>query len=154
MPALRAQHGKLAIGNVLGLELAAFNRSPMTITDFADPLLSAEIHVAKIHALLLARGAKVGERLLKPRQGLAHDKDIGDLRRLIAVSDPGYASTLVAKYADHPEVGTDIREAAGWTDSVIADPVSRERAKRSFEGSVDPTEIDRTFDLWREVFPT
>ena len=47
-----------------------------------------------------------------------------------------------------------------WTRGVIADIVSRERAKRSFEGFVDPTEIDRTFDrtfdrafdLWREAF--
>lgn len=36
VPALQPAHGKLAVGNVLGLELAAFNRSLMTIPDFAD----------------------------------------------------------------------------------------------------------------------
>lgn len=44
VPALRTAHGKLAVGNALGLELAAFNRSLVTITDFADPRLSIEIH--------------------------------------------------------------------------------------------------------------
>ena len=152
VPALRSHHGKLAIGNVLGLELAAFNRSPMTITDFADPMLSTEIHVAEIPALLLAKGAKVGERLLKPRQGQVRDKDIGDLWRLMAVSDPEHASALVAEYVDHPDAGTDVRQAMTWTRGVIADPVSRERAKRSLEGFVDPAEIDRTFDLWHQAF--
>ena len=40
---------------------------------------------------------------------------------------------------------------AEWPRSVIAAFVSRERAKHSFEGFVDPPEIDRTFDLWREA---
>lgn len=59
---------------------------------------------------------------------------------------------LVAEYVDHPDAGTDVRQAMTWTRGVIADPVSRERAKRSFEGFVDPAEIDRAFDLWREAF--
>lgn len=69
VPALQAAHGRLAGGNALGLELAAFNRSRLTITDFADPRLSAEIFVAKIPALILAKGSKVGERLREPRKG-------------------------------------------------------------------------------------
>lgn len=154
VPALRAHHGELAVGNALGLELAAFNRSRLTIIDFADPQLRVEIHVAEIPALLLAKGAKVGERLLNQRKGQVRDKDIGDLWRLMAVADPGQAGTLVAEYADHPDVGADVRQAAEWTHSVIADLVSRERAKRSFEGFVDPAEIDQTFDLWRGTFTT
>jgi len=47
VPALQARHGKLAVGNALGLELAVFNRSVMTISDLVDPSLSAEIHVAE-----------------------------------------------------------------------------------------------------------
>lgn len=150
-PALRA-HGKLAVGNALGLELVAFNRSRMRIVDFADPHLLTEIHVAEVPALVLAKGAKVGERSLNQRKGQVRDKDIGDLWRLMAVADPGQTSTLVAEYADHPAVGANVRQAAEWTHNVISDLVSRERAKRSFEGFVDPAEIDRTFDLWREAF--
>lgn len=81
VPALRAHHGKLAVGNALGLELAAFNRSSLTIVDFAEPQLRVEIHVAELPALLLAKGAKVGERLLNQRKGQVRDKDIGDLWR-------------------------------------------------------------------------
>ena len=36
VPALQTAHGKLAVGNARGLELATFNRSRMTITDFSD----------------------------------------------------------------------------------------------------------------------
>lgn len=152
VPALRAHHGRLAVGNALGLELAAFNRSPMTITDFADPRLSVEIHVAEIPALLLAKGAKAGERLLDLRKGQVRDKDIGDLWRLMAVGEPEHAATVVAEFTDHPDVGDDVRQARAWTRDVITDTVSRERAKRSFEGFVDPANIDRVFDLWHDVF--
>jgi hypothetical protein len=152
VPALRAQHGKLAVGNARGLELAAFNRSPMTITDLADPQLSVEIHVAEIPALLLANGAKAGERLRDLRKGQVRDKDIGDLWRLMAVANPEHTATVVADFTDHPDVGIDVRQAMEWTRDVITDAVSRERAKRTFEGFVDPAEIDRVFDQWRDFF--
>lgn len=69
VPALQPAHGKLTVGNALGLELAAFNRSVVTITDFADPCLSTEIHVAEIPALILAKGSKIGERFREPSKG-------------------------------------------------------------------------------------
>lgn len=60
----------------------------MTITDFADPRLTADLHVAEIPALILAKASKIGERLREPRKGPVRDKDLGDLRRLMAVTDP------------------------------------------------------------------
>ena len=93
-PHCQPAHGKLSVGNALGLELAAFNRSLMTITDIADPRLSAEIHVAEIPALILAKGSKVGERLREPRKGAVRDKDFGDLWRLMAVADPGQTARV------------------------------------------------------------
>ena len=153
VPALQRAHGKLAVGNALGLELAAFNRSSMTITDFTDPQLSAEIHVAKIPALILAKGSKVGERLREPRKGAVRDKDLGDVWRLMAVADPGETARVIAEFLDHPEVGADVRQSVEWTAAVVRDPVSRERAKSTFDTFVDPAEIDRVFDLWRAVLP-
>ena len=153
VPALREHHGKLAVGNALGLELAAFNRSRMTILDLADERLTADINIAEIPALLLAKGAKVGERLANPRKGAVRDKDIGDLWRLMAVADPEHTARVVGEFADHADVGADVRQSAQWARAVIADPVSRERAKRSFEGVVNPVEIDRIFDDWRDVLP-
>lgn len=153
VPVLQSNHGKLAVGNALGLELAAFNRSVLTIADLLEPGLSAEIHVAEIPALLLAKGAKVGERMREPRKGEVRDKDIGDLWRLMAVADPGRTADTIASFRHHPVVGAAVRQSAEWARSVIVDPVSRERAKRSFEGFVDPAEIDRVFVLWRDVLP-
>lgn len=153
VPALQSAHGKLAVGNVLGLELAAFNQSRMTITDFADPRLSAEIHVAEIPALILAKGSKIGERLREPRKGAVRDKDLGDLWRLMAVANPGETAAVIAQFIDHPQVGVDVRQSAEWTAAVVRDPVSRERAKSTFDTFVDPAEIDRVFDQWRGVLP-
>ncbi|WP_448073854.1 hypothetical protein [Georgenia yuyongxinii] len=85
VPALQSAHGKLTVGNALGLELAAFNRSLMTIPNFADPRLAAEIHVAEAPALVLAKGSKIGERLFQPRKGALRDKGFGDLWRLLAI---------------------------------------------------------------------
>ncbi len=153
VPALQPAHGKLAVGNARGLELAAFNRSRMTITDLADARLSAEIHVAEVPALILAKGSKVGERLGEPRKGAVRDKDFGDLWRLMAVADPGETARVIAEFLDHPEVGADVRQSVEWTTSVLRDPLSRERAKSTFDTFVDPAEIDRAFDLWRDVLP-
>lgn len=149
VPALQPAHGKLAVGNALGLELAAFNRSLVTITDFADARLTAEIHVAEIPALILAKGSKVGERLREPRKGTVRDKDLGDLWRLMAVADPDDTAGIIAEFLDHPEVGIDVRQSVEWTAAVLADPVSSERAKSTFDTFVNPDEIDRVFYAWR-----
>ena len=76
-PALQPAHGKLAVGNALGLELAAFNGSLVTIIDFADPRLTADLHVAEIPALILAKGSKIGERLREPAQGTGSGQGFG-----------------------------------------------------------------------------
>lgn len=153
VPALQPAHGKLAVGNALGLELAAFNRSLVRITDFADPRLAAEIHVAEIPALILAKGSKIGERLREPRKGAVRDKDLGDLWRLMAVGEPGETAGVIEGFLDHPEVGAGVRQSVEWTAEVLRDPVSNERAKSTFDTFVDPVEIDRVFDLWRDLLP-
>lgn len=151
VPALQPAHGKLSVGNARGLELAAFNRSLMTVTDFADARLSAEMHVAEIPALILAKGFKIGERLREPRKGPVRDKDLGDLWRLMAVADPAETARVVGEFEKHPEVGAEVRRGVQWTVEVLCDPANVERAKLAFDTFVDPAEIDRTFDLWRNV---
>lgn len=151
VPALQGAHGKLAVGNALGLELAVLNRSLMTITDFADPRLSAEIFVAEIPALILAKGSKIGERLREPRKGPVRDKDLGDLWRLMAVADPVETTRVFEQFVDHADVGADVRQSVEWTADVVRDPVSVERAKRAFDTFVDPVEMDRDFGAWRNT---
>lgn len=151
VPSLQSAHGKHAVGNALGLELAAFNRSLVVITDFADPRLTTEIHVAETPALILAKGSKIGERLQEPRKGPVRDKDLGDLWRLMAVGDPAEMLRVIAGFADHPEVGVHVRQSIEWTAAVFRDPVSVERAKLAFDTFVDPAEIDRVFDTWRNA---
>lgn len=151
VPALQPAHGKLSVGNALGLELAAFNRSLVTITDFADPRLAAVIYVAEIPGLILAKGSKIGERLREPRKGAVRDKDLGDLWRLMAVADPTETARVITGFVDHPVVGANVRQSMEWTAQVLADPLSRERAKSTFDTFVDPTQIDRVFDQWGQV---
>jgi len=151
VPVLRLAHGKLAVGNAIGLELAAFNRSLMTIADFADARLSGEIYVAEIPALILANGSKVGERLQEPRKGPVRDKDLGDLWRLMAVADPAETMQVIGGVLTHPEVGIDVRQSVEWTARVLRDPVSVERAKWAFDTFVDPAAIDSVFGAWRTV---
>ncbi|GAA2142442.1 hypothetical protein GCM10009844_13620 [Nocardioides koreensis] len=151
VPALQPAHGKVAVGNALGLELAAFNRSLVTITDYADPRLTTEIHVAEIPALILAKGSKVGERLREQRKGPVRDKDLGDLWRLMAAADPAETARVIMEFVDHPEVGVDVRQSLEWTADVLRDPVSVERAKLAFDTFVDPAAIDRDFERWSDL---
>ena len=60
---------------------------------------------------------------------------------------------MIAGILDHPDVWADVRQSVEWTASVLRDPVSRERAKSTFDTFADPAEIDRVFDLWRDVLP-
>ena len=153
VPVLQPAHGKLAVGNVAGIELATCNRAPVRITDLVDPRLSVDVQVAEVPALILAKGSKVGERLGEPRKGAVRDKDLGDLWRLLAVADPGETRRVVDEFSDHPEIGAGVRQSVAWTAGVLRDPVSRERAKSAFDSFVDPAEVDRVFALWRDVLP-
>lgn len=153
VPALQSAHGKLAVGNARGLELAAFNRSLVTITDFADQRLSAEIYVADVAALILAKGSKIGERLGEPRKGSVRDKDLGDLWRLMAVADPAATASVIAGFLEHPEIGGHVRQSLEWTTKVLRDPVSVERAKLAFDTFVDAVAIDGAFHVWRDPLP-
>lgn len=69
----------------------------------------------------------------------------------MAVADPAETAAVIAEFVDHPEVGDDVRQSVKWTAGVMRDPVSRERAKSTFDTFVDPAEIDRVFDLWRDA---
>lgn len=151
VPALQPAHGRLAVGNALGLELAAFNRSLVTITDFADPRLTADLHVAEIPALILAKGSKIGERLREPRKGPVRAKDLGDLWRLMAVTDSAETARVIEEFVDHAEVGAYVRQSVEWTAEVLRDPASAERAKLAFDTFVDPAAIDQLFGLWRDA---
>jgi hypothetical protein len=78
------------------------------------------------------------ERLREPRKGMVRDKDFGDLWRLMAVANPDEAARLIAEFVGHLEVGADVRQSVQWTTSVLRDPLSRERAKSTFDTFVDP----------------
>jgi hypothetical protein len=71
----------------------------------------------------------------------------------MAVADPGETARVIVEFLDHPEIGVDVRQSVEWTTSVLRDPLSRARAKSTFDTFVDPAEIDRGFDLWRDALP-
>lgn len=148
VPLLQGKHGRLTVGNARGLELSALDRSPMRIADFADPSLGVEANVAGIPALICAKAFKVGERLDKPRQGAVRDKDIGDLWRLMAATAIDETIDTFERYAADPVIGPSVRQGQTYLVAILSDGANLERAKRSFEGIVDPRRIDQVFDGW------
>jgi hypothetical protein len=74
-----------------------------------------------------------------------HDKDLGDLWRLMAVADADETVRVIAEFVDHPEIGADVRQSVEWTAGILRDPVSVERAKLAFDTFVDPAKIERGF---------
>ncbi|MFC8798531.1 hypothetical protein ACFT2C_12425 [Promicromonospora sp. NPDC057138] len=58
VPALRDHHGKMCVGSATGLELSAFDRSVMTVPDFADPTTSVLVNVAGVAALICAKSTR------------------------------------------------------------------------------------------------
>lgn len=69
----------------------------------------------------------------------------------MAVADHGETKRLIGEFKGHPDIGPEVRQSIEWTVGVLHDPVSVERAKLAFDTFVDPAEIDRAFETWRDV---
>lgn len=71
----------------------------------------------------------------------------------MAVADPAETNQVIEEFIDHAAVGLDVRQSVEWTAGVLRDPVSVERAKLAFDTFVEPAEIDRVFEVWRDILP-
>jgi hypothetical protein len=144
-------HGKMSVGNSPGLEMAAYDRSVMVLTDLVDPTCTAEVNVAGLAALMCAKAFKLGERLSDGGRRL-RDKDAGDLLRLMKSSVPAQIAATFDTYAQHELIGPSVTAGRTYLGTVLASPVIRQMAKNSYEGEIDPTEVETDFELWAAVF--
>jgi hypothetical protein len=153
VPNLIDSHGKMSVGNSPGLELAAYDRNVMVLVDLVDPNRTAEVNVAGLAALMCAKAFKLGERLADGGRRL-RDKDAGDLLRLMKSSVPAGIAATLDTYAEHELIGASVIAGRAYLVKVLASPVIRQMAKNSYEGEIDPIEVETDFELCAAVFTT
>ena len=151
VPDLIESHGKMSVGNSPGLELAAYDRSVMVLVDLVDPNRTAEVNVAGLAALMCAKAFKLGERLADGGRRL-RDKDAGDLLRLIKSSVPAEVVATFDAYGEHEPIGASVTAGRAYLVKVFVSPVIRQMAKNSYEGEIDPAEVETDFERWAAVF--
>jgi predicted DNA-binding transcriptional regulator AlpA len=76
------------------------------------------------------------------------DKDAGDLLRLMKSSVPPEITATFDTYAEHELIGASVTTGRAYLVNVLASPVIRQMAKNSYEGEIDPLEVETDFELW------
>ncbi|MGA4867233.1 hypothetical protein ACPB9J_31860 [Streptomyces lavendulocolor] len=101
-------HGTMSARWIEGLEVAAVDRSPMSVGSL-DPAdgRSITVNVAGPAALLVAKAFKITDRLgqAEKRPDRLTDKDAGDVLRIMMTTRARQVSETFAVLCDHPRVG-------------------------------------------------
>ncbi|MEV5705425.1 hypothetical protein [Actinoallomurus sp. NPDC052274] len=108
-------HGRLCARWVSGLEVAAVDRSPMTISSLeADDPRTVTVNVAGPAALLVAKAYKIDDR--RDQAATSPDrltnKDAGDVLRLMMTIDAREVAVSFAALREDPRVGATATEGA------------------------------------------
>lgn len=99
-------HGKRAARKATGLEAALADNDVMRI-EALDPTerRSAQLRVAGIAALLVAKTHKISDRIESSRQDRLVDKDASDVIRLMQKSSPAVVGKTLTGLLAHPSAG-------------------------------------------------
>jgi len=105
-------HGRMAARKVSGLELVMVDNDVRLIVSLEPEVdsRSAEIKVAGVAALLVAKAYKIRDRLAEGKPGREADKDAGDVMWLMATSDVEAVAARFDELLTHPDVGSVARE--------------------------------------------
>lgn len=150
VPAIASQHGAGTVGNTTGLELSVLDRMQHTLVDFADPTQTASLYVAGRPSLIVAKAYKIHDRLSTRKSMGSIDKDVGDLWRLLASSEPDEAITTFSRYGNNEFVRPSIQAGLAALVGILDDAASVERTVFSFGSAVDRVDVADVFRRWSE----
>ncbi|MFE2337296.1 hypothetical protein [Streptomyces coelicoflavus] len=120
-------HGVMSARWVPGLEVAAVDRSAMTITSLeASDTRTVTVNVAGPAALLVAKAFKIGDRLTQAdaRPTRLTNKDAGDVLRIIRAIPVAQVSASFASLRDDPRVGEITREGLQLLQNIFGGPTT------------------------------
>jgi hypothetical protein len=148
VPATASQHGIETVGNTTGLELGVFDRAERNLVDFADPTRQVSMYVAGCPSLIVAKSFKIYDRLTSRKNMTSIDKDVADLWRLLAVSEPAETIDFFRLHAKEKLVAESIRAGVLALIDILDDPANAERAVFSFGSVLSSGEVTNTFQGW------
>ena len=139
-------HGAMSARWIVGLEVAAVDRSPMLVNSLepADGR-SITVNVAGPAALLVAKAFKISDRLSRAdtHPDRLTDKDAGDVLRIMMTARPREVAAKFATLCDDPRVGNIAVEGMEKLHGLFGAPATPgvEMAVRALQGDVPEERI-------------
>lgn len=120
-------HGVMSARWVPGLEVAAVDRSPLTITSLeTSDTRAVTVNVAGPAALLVAKAFKINDRLKQAdaRPARLTNKDAGDVLRIIRAIPVAQVAATFAGLREDPRVGEITREGLQLLQDIFGGPTT------------------------------
>lgn len=132
-------HGRRAARKTAGLEATLVDNDVMRI-EALDPAdrRTAQVRVAGVAALLVAKVHKLDDRVEEARRHRLDDKDASDLVRILQTSSPAAIAGTLAGLLDHPSAGPPAKLALQRFRALfgVRSGVGIEMAARSLRGAM------------------
>jgi hypothetical protein len=144
-------HGKGAARKIEGLEAALVDNDVISIGSL-EPIddRSAQIRVAGVAALLVAKAHKITDRVEGGRDDRLKDKDAADVVRLMQASSPSTVAAKLGTLRSHPDAGASTTSGLVRFESLFGTRAGAgiEMAARSLRGSMSPERVRAVCLAW------
>jgi len=137
-------HGKLAARKIKGLEAALVDNDVMSIRSLEpDDGRGAQIRVAGIAALLIAKAHKIADRIESGNEDRQKGKDAADVIRLMRLSSSTTVAATMRLLRSHPDAGASTTSGLVRLDHLFGTRAGAgiEMAAKSLRGSMPPERI-------------
>lgn len=144
-------HGKAKIGRVSGIELAILERDLVEFENFEDGT-TRPAYVARPSGIICAKAQKICDRLDpdRPERAANVGKDMVDMWRCMAVSDPREVEEQFSRNQTHPTMGAAISEGRAKLVRLLRGSELEGRVTDSLEAlGADPSGVPELFAKWR-----
>jgi hypothetical protein len=142
-------HGKVAARKIEGLEATLVDNDVMSIGSLdGDDTRKAEIRVAGVAALIVAKSHKIADRVETGKDDRLKDKDAADVVRLMLASSPAMVAATLRLLQAHPDAGASTSTGLDRFESLFGSRAGGgiEMAGRALRGAM-PSERVRAICL-------
>jgi hypothetical protein len=140
-----AGHSNQAARRVVGLEAALIDHAPIVIKALdSNDSRFIEAEVAGPAALMIAKACKIHDRAASTQKNRLHDKDAGDVVRLMQTTHAPEVAATLDNLSSDPMAGPTTLAARGYLDELFGrrGRPGIEMASRNLGTGIDPQTIE------------
>lgn len=144
-------HGKAAARKIEGLEACLVDNEVMSIRSLEpDDCRSADIRVAGVAALIVAKAHKIADRVEAEKGDRLKDKDAADVVRLMQTSSPASVAATLRSLREHPDAGASTTTGLDRFEELFGSRTGEgiAMATRALRGSMPPERVRAICLTW------